>query len=283
MHDIQARYTREVSAEEHKQHLKNLHIYGYTQIHGGLGVGVSEQLKEKIDHIYEQTRTIAYQGRPDRDMEDRMIYNLQNKDKIFIDILDEVAVRAILIAMLNDPYYRFLPPEEPNYILGYYNARTSGKTLDLHIDSGIPAPGNRTWCMQVAFVLEDMTEENGCTIVVPGSHLTGEYTDRELQNVKSLHAKAGDILLWDSRLWHGTRENTTKESRWALIATMKMWWMKQSMDITRSLSQGMYEQLTPRQKALLGFCSIPPKDETGRINTKTGYDALLPQVKDYYL
>lgn len=282
MQNAQTAHTREISSEEYAQHLKNLHVYGYTHIKGGLREGVNQQLKERIDQLYEQTRIIAYSGRPDRDAEDRMIYSLQNKDTLFIDILDEPCVRSIVMPMLNDPYYRFLPPDEPNYVLGYYNARSSGKALDLHIDSGIPAPGKRTWCMQVAFVLDDMTEENGCTIVVPGSHVSGEYTDRDFTNVKPLPAAAGDILMWDSRLWHGTRANTSGKSRWVLVATIKMWWLKQSMDMTRSLPQHIYEKLTSRQKALLGFCSIPPKDEMKRVNTKCGYEALLPQVSDYY-
>ena len=186
------------------------------------------------------------------------------------------------MAKLNDPYYRFLPPDTPNYILNYYNARSSGLALDLHIDSQVPNPGEFTWAMQVVFMLDDMNEENGCTVVVPGSHLSGRYTDREFMNVKHLNAKAGDLVIWDSRLWHGTTENKTGAARWALIATMTQWWVKQSMDITRSLPEDIYQKLSNEQKALLGFCSIPPVDDKIRINTKCGYDFLKPSVKDYY-
>jgi len=183
---------------------------------------------------------------------------------------------------LNDPYYRFLPPEVPNYVLSYFNARSSGNKLDLHIDSHIPVPGPRTWSMQMAYVLEDQAEDNGCTTVVPGSHLAGTFTDRDLNKMERVYAKAGDIVFWDSRLWHGTLENVSGRSRWALIATFTSWWVKPSMDATRSLPEEIYQELSNAQKVLLGFCSIPPKDETKRINTKTGYEALLPTVKEYY-
>ena len=127
-----------------------------------------------------------------------------------------------------------------------------------------------------------MDESNGCTIVAPGSHLSGMYTDRDLTNLTKINAKAGDIVIWDSRLWHGTTENKTLTSRWALVATFTRWWLKQTMDMTRSLPNKIYKDLSDEEKLLLGFCSIPPSDESTRINTKSSYDSLLDNVEDYY-
>lgn len=136
--------------------------------------------------------------------------------------------------------------------------------------------------MQAAFVLEDQDEENGCTTIVPGSHRLGTYTDREFGPVRPLHSKPGDIVIWDSRLWHGTLPNKSNRTRWSFIATFTSWWVKPAMDATRSLPDEIYRELRSDQKALLGFCSIPPANEMQRSNTKCGYDALLPSVRDYY-
>ena len=94
----------------------------------------------------------------------------------------------------------FFPTTAPNYILSYYNARSSGNRLDLHINSYVPNPG--PWCtaMQVVYMLDDTSERNGCTVVVPGSHRSGEFTDRSLRNVVPIIASAGDLVVWDSRL-----------------------------------------------------------------------------------
>jgi ectoine hydroxylase-related dioxygenase (phytanoyl-CoA dioxygenase family) len=200
-----------------------------------------------------------------------------------LDILVTPTVRALAIKKLNDVYYRFLPPEMPNYTLLYYNARSSGSKLDLHIDSHIPFTGSRTIMMQFVFLLEDADESNGCTVVVPGSHKSAEYTDRELDKVYPLAGKAGDLICWDSRLWHGTRENTSKRSRWALIATLGMWWIKPSMDIVRSVDDKIYRGCSNEQKQLLGFCSIPPVSPLERVNTKCGYEFLKTSVKEYDL
>jgi ectoine hydroxylase-related dioxygenase (phytanoyl-CoA dioxygenase family) len=276
------RAMRAVDDVEYEQHLRNLDAYGYTVIARAMAETLVVELKAQVAGYWNGLSNLAYAGRPDRDAEDKVVYNLQSKHKIFIDLLGAPAVRRICVEKLNDKYYRFIPPENPNYILSYYNARISGAKLDLHIDSYVPNPGR--WCtaMQVVYLLDDTYEANGCTVVVPGSHRSGEYTDRALKQVVPIIGKAGDIVIWDSRVWHGTTENVKRTSRWALVATLTQWWLKQSMDITRSLPEDIYRQLSDEQKALLGFCSIPPRDERERINTKCGYESLKPTVASYY-
>jgi hypothetical protein len=270
---------RAMGSGEQEQYLKELLVYGYCVVKQYTDPKTVTFLKDKVDKLWGQGA--VYEGVPDRDAEDRIVYNLQNKDKAFVDLLSGAGLHEILMPKLNDPYYRFLSADVPNYYLHYYNARSSGQQLDLHIDSHMPFPGKRTAIMQTAFLLDDHNRDNGCTVVVPGSHLSGEFTDRELDNVKSVVAEAGDVVIWDSRLWHGTLENTSRQSRWSLVATWGMWWIKPAMDITRGLPGEVYAQLDDRQKQMLGFCCIPPVDESERINTKTGYDALRPLVDDY--
>jgi Phytanoyl-CoA dioxygenase (PhyH) len=278
-----AKNMRILDEGEMNQVIRELEIYGYSQIKGYLSTDEAASLKDLVNHIYSQTQQTKYNGVPDRDCNDRIVYNLVNKDVRFLRLLTAPSLKSIFMAKLNDPYYRFLPPHVPNYYLGYYNARSSGAALDLHIDSHVPNLGKHTWSMQAAFMLDPHHIDNGCTTVVPGSHMQGTFTDRGLQKVTSVISEPGDLVLWDSRLWHGTNPNTANTSRWALIATMIMWWVKPAMDLTRSCSEELFQQLTPEEKALLGFCAIPPKDEFSRINTKIGYESLLNSPKSFYL
>lgn len=275
---------RTISKQETAQHLKNLQVYGYTHVRRYADARTVRRLKALVEKFYSVAPPPgSYRGgREMMAIDGKGVFNLQNKDKFFIDILDDPFLKAVLMAKLNDPYYRFLPPHLPNYILSYYNARSSGKKLDLHIDSLVPAIGDWTWGIQTGLVLENHTLKNGCTILVPGSHMSGRYTDRDLDKVEPILSKAGDLVLWDSRTWHGTLENTSGKSRWTLLGTFTTWWVKQTVDMTRSLPDEIYQKLNDAQKLLLGFCSIPPKDEFERINTKNGYDFLKPSVKDYY-
>jgi hypothetical protein len=62
---------------------------------------------------------------------------------------------------------------------------------------------------QALFLCSDFTEENGATLLVPGSHLAGRHpTKKEAQEggkaagAVSLCAPAGTCIVFDSRCWH---------------------------------------------------------------------------------
>ncbi|MCG8442212.1 MAG: phytanoyl-CoA dioxygenase family protein, partial [Caulobacterales bacterium] len=168
------------------------------------------------------------------------------------------------------------------YLLRSYIARRSNKELPMHIDSFMPYLGDHVFIMQYSIILQDQSAENGCTVVVPGSHLSGTYTTQEARaDAVPIESEAGDVVIWDSRLWHGTTENTSVDTRWAIVATFCRWWMKQHFAITQTMPQDIYAELTDEQKAVLGFCTIPQWDETTGIDIKRGYDSLAENVQTY--
>ena len=173
-----------------------------------------------------------------------------------------------------------MPSKKPNYIINYFNARSSGNKLDLHIDSWIPYLGKKTHMMQFVFLLEKSTEDNGCTIAVKKSHRSGKFCNIKTKKITSIIGDPGDLIIWDSRLWHGTKENKNNVSRWAIVTTMSSWWVKQAMDMPKSLPQKIFKRCNNLEKQLLGFCSIPPADEAKRINTKCGYEILNNNLKN---
>jgi phytanoyl-CoA hydroxylase len=88
-----------------------------------------------------------------------------------------------------------------------------------------------TFIAGVWIALGDVNEENGCMYLLPGMHKEGPIThfmkrdwqicDTEIYNFlagKRVCApmKAGDILIFDSKLPHGTPRNNTTEHRWAV-------------------------------------------------------------------
>jgi ectoine hydroxylase-related dioxygenase (phytanoyl-CoA dioxygenase family) len=119
--------------------------------------------------------------------------------------------------------------------------------------------------------------------VIPGSHLSGKYASQDaLKDAVPIESKAGDMVIWDTRLWHATSNNTSGRTRWAILATFTRWWIKQMFDIPRSLPQHIYEKLTDKQKAVMGFCSISNKTEMDGIDLISGYEKLQQEVKYYY-
>ncbi|PZQ63491.1 MAG: hypothetical protein DI570_08715 [Phenylobacterium zucineum] len=213
-----------------------------------------------------------------------VLYSLQREDVAFARAFtDDPLLMGLLRRLLNDTWYRQIPADQANFIMRSLIGRSSGPAvLPLHIDSFIPSSGSLSFSCQVSIVLEPQTPERGCTVVIPGSHLFDRYADQEsMAQAIPILAEAGDMVVWDSRLWHGALGNTTGLSRWALIATFTRWWIKQNFDMTGTLPQPIYEALTDDEKAIFGFCSRPPRDEFERTDIKSGHDQLKARVEDY--
>ncbi len=109
----------------------------------------------------------------------------------------------------------------------------------------------------ILIMLDDFTEENGATWLMPGSHLFPvKQTEAEF-NSKAVQAigKAGDILFWNSNLWHKAGENKTGLPRRAIAITLSKSCLKQLLDYPRALGE---IDCDDGIKQLLGYHSIVP-------------------------
>ncbi len=256
---------------------------GYCRIPGVLPAAAVERLLGLVRFWHEKTRASLSTNVPYLNREHPMVYNLQNKDYGFLEVLlSNSLIERVLTHFLNDVWYKQIPSGQPNYILRSYLARSSTYAMPVHIDSFIPYTGPHVNSMQVGIVLEDQTVDNGCTVIVPGSHQSGRYAGPDaLKGAVPIESKTGDVVFWDSRLWHATTENKSGTTRWAVIATFARWWMKQAFNIPQNLPQAIYSKLTPKERAILGFCSLPYNHESEGIDMKRGYDSLSEDVSAY--
>ena len=202
------------------------------------GVVSPDECARALDLVREweqRTAELELEGLPHLATDSPIIWNLHFKDRDFVDlVLGSEAVEQVLVHFLNDPWYKGLAADEPNYILRALVARSSVDALPLHIDSFVPYEGDTVISMQAAFSLEGMTEANGATLVVPGSHRSGRYFDpaTDAADVVPVVADPGDVVFWDSRIWHGAGPNRAGRTRWTLTATFTRWWIKQAFRLS---------------------------------------------------
>ncbi len=264
-------------------HIKQIEQDGYTVIPSVYDMTTIKKLLALCNEWYDKTADTISENVPFLNRNQPCLYNIQNKDIFFLDALFmSPELEELLKYFLNDTWYKQIPQSEPNYVLRTYSARSSNAGLPLHIDSFIPYIGNHLYAMQMAIILEDQSAVNGCTTVVPGTHQSGKYADKEgLKDAIPVISKAGDVVLWDSRLWHGTTDNVSGKTRWSVLATFARWWLKQQFNMTDNLPQHIYEQLSDKHKAILGFCSVPHNNESEGIDIKSGYESLKSDVSQY--
>ena len=265
------------------KYIKQIEEVGYALIPDTFDNTTVTKLLELCKSHFEQSKRKVSQDVPYLNLNHPTLYNLQNKDLFFLkSIFSSNELREILIHFLNDKWYKQIPADQPNYILRSFGARSSTDPMPLHIDSFIPYSGKEVIVMQCAIILEDQNLNNGCTVVVPGSHQAGEYAEQDkIDNAIPIQPKKGDLVIWDSRLWHGTTKNISGGSRWSAIATFSRWWIKQNFNITNNLPQKYYSELSSEERSILGYCSIPYETEYQGIDLKRGHNQLLEQVESY--
>jgi ectoine hydroxylase-related dioxygenase (phytanoyl-CoA dioxygenase family) len=273
----------ESALEEARPYLSALFERGYTVIKQGMSPGQVKGLLGAMRKLHEE-RGESTAEQPFLNRGHDVLYSLHREDVAYARAFTgDPVLMAILRELLNDVWYRQIPKDRPNFILRSLIGRSSGEgALPLHLDSFIPSSGETCFSCQVSLILEDQTAERGCTLVIPGSHRWDRYADQAaMADAIPLETQAGDIVIWDSRLWHGALGNSSGQSRWALIATFIRWWIKQNYDITGSLPQSIYDQLSDDEKTVFGYCTIPPFDEHERTDIKSGHDQLRAKVADY--
>jgi hypothetical protein len=273
---------RHLPKDEIEFHINQIKLSGFSIVKEYIPLDVVDYLLELV-YEKEGKQKINYKGITSNQEKDRFIYHLQFKHIAFMNLLTDGNILDICKFFLNDEYYKELPEQDANFVLSQYNARSSVGKLPLHIDSNIPYISDKLLAMQVVFSLNGQTKSSGSTFILPGSHNLNRLPERtiDIENLQCLECDVGDTIIWDSRLWHGAFENSTKQERWSLVGTFKPWWLKQYFDPVFGTPEEIFEEMNEQQKALLGFLSLPPVDEEQKVVLKEGYDSLMQDINSY--
>ena len=227
---------------------ENLARWGYALIKDAL---TPEQVRAYRERLLSQAAGEAAAGIGHFDNGElklnQRVWNLVNKGQIFRDLLFHPVLRELLPELLGE-----------DYMLSSFTANIAapgGEPQPLHSDQGY-APRSTPFRVVVntAWMLEDHSEENGGTRLVPGSHLWSELP-ADKPDVESIAATgpAGTMLMFDGRIWHGTGLNRSKRKRHLLLGYFCRPWIRTQENFTLSLLDEVYETASPELLALLGF------------------------------
>ena len=168
-------------------------------------------------HSQEVEKNISYRYAENVDR----VWNLVNKHLLFSDLITNAFVTT-LMEMIFDR-----DTSHQKFFLSSFQAtmvKPGAKAQVLHIDTPVPNPlppweikANTIW------LLDDFTDENGATEVVPGSH---KYGRRPINTNPSDHvgllkinAPAGSLIVTSGYLWHRAGSNDSQAVRRALLGS----------------------------------------------------------------
>jgi ectoine hydroxylase-related dioxygenase (phytanoyl-CoA dioxygenase family) len=186
---------------------------------------------------------------------------LINKGRVFRDLMLHPIIESVMGHLLG-----------PDFLVSSFTANIAhpgGDPMALHTDQGYVGFWTpRPVVANIAWMLDDFTEENGGTRLVPASHLNQAATPRSSVYVPSEPARpptpddtiaaegpAGSILCFDGRVWHGTGANRTDRPRHALLSYHCRPFIRQQENFALGLDPAIRAGERPALLDRLGFAT----------------------------
>lgn len=181
----------------------------------------------------------------------RRVYNLFAKTRAF----DGAAVHPLVLGVLDRVlgHYQFSAPVGIDIGPGE-------KAQVLHRDDGVyPLPaGFPDVVVNTMWPLDDFTEANGATRIVPGSH---RWTDRSGlgdADVAVAEMPAGSVMFYVGSVIHGGGANGTDQARLGVILEYVASWLRAQENHVVGVPPEVVASLDPRLQELLGYNVHPP-------------------------
>lgn len=200
-------------------------------------------------------------------------YGLLELDPVFAEFLEAIPqeVEQLMHGMMGPwivgafDIYKFhpvkwkVPPE----------IQTQQKAWSLHSDfpyghhpqytkfKAIPQSYPHT--VQLIFMVDMFTKNNGGTIMLPGSHRTRKLPQglddrlRILNQTRTVTGVAGDLIIYIGQTWHGNDLNTADGPRVGVIAQCLPWYFKPMQSFMYTLPHRVEKQLSQKVKVRLGL------------------------------
>lgn len=110
------------------------------------------------------------------------------------------------------------------------------------------------------WAIDDFTEENGATVLVPGSHLWPRTQSLNLsfenlppEIITQGVMKKGSVLIYLGSLYHSGGENKTNERRCGAVISYCLGWLRQAENSYLAYSPEEVKDMPERLKRLLGY------------------------------
>ena len=231
---------------------------GYTLLPSFFDYEFMSQLSTSLDQTYEFCREIQIKNGIDAATNGTAHHLLCAKDNNYMDLLSKICSTTI--------YNSIKEFFNGNFILNSYGGIINitakpSYVANIHRDIRFYS-GDFPLMLNMLIMLDDFTLENGATYLLAKSHLKADKpSDKEFYE-KSQRAigKKGDVLFFNSNLWHAAGLNTTAHVRRAITITFTKPFMKQQLDYSKAIGYENVKELSTELQQLVGYYSRTPSN-----------------------
>ena len=228
-----------------------LDINGFTIIKNALDKNLLNNIINTVDVIYNQNEKATQENF-------LHIFDFFNRDPIFLNLISNPRVLHPIIDLLGWNIYMYHAHLDVNPPL---SINDSLPPLTWHRDNSRMNYefGNGTYpriTLKASFWLSDVSETGrGNLYVLPGSHLAN-YSDLRNKSESYLSkfaipilANAGDIVIFDNRLWHTRSNNISDLTRKVIFIGYGFRWLRPRDNVL--ISKSIYDQSNSIEKQLV--------------------------------
>jgi len=240
-----------------EQDLEDLRIKGYCILRDWVSVECIQSIRDILPVVFEKHNQIRIKN-GNGIISEGVALNALASDDLFIEFLEEMVDRG-LVDDLEKEYFH------TECILNSFSAlnniASESKLFHkkVHRDTKIYS-GDIPLMVNLLVMLDNFTVENGATLLLPYSHLYKQEPSSRFFKENSIHAvgSAGDIVIWNSNVFHASGINTTDEVRRGLPITFTLPQYKQLLDYPKALGLAKVKKVSLKVKHLLGYNSASP-------------------------
>jgi len=219
---------------------------GYVILEGLVSREQCDQIKQESLRLVERTGANRFEGH-----RTQRVYAPLGKTRAIDDLIDHPRILALLDALLL-----------PNYLLSQaqiINILPGEDAQLLHHDDALCRLPRPHQTIHAAFIaaIDDFTEDNGATMVIPGSHLWGHELPRADDAVPCV-MPAGSAVFFLGTLWHGGGANRTDRARLAVTGQYCEPWLRQHENFFLELTLQQARELREPIRSMVGFSIHPP-------------------------
>ncbi|MEZ0540222.1 phytanoyl-CoA dioxygenase family protein [Fibrella arboris] len=202
-----------------KEEIEFLDTYGYLNVGQLLTTEQVKRINDRLadlmqsegEHAGAELAESKYIRHPKEEGADRLA-DLVNKGEIFDIFYTHPRVLAGIEAVLGQLYKLSS--------LNYRAAKPGKGRQKLHVDwRNTVVDGSYKVCNSI-WLLDDFTEHNGATRIVPKTHKVAILPDEAMVDANDKHpdeiyiiAPAGSVFIFNSHVWHGGTTNKTDHDR----------------------------------------------------------------------
>jgi ectoine hydroxylase-related dioxygenase (phytanoyl-CoA dioxygenase family) len=241
--------THNVDAQRVESLIAEVNEKGYVIIHDLLPMGVMDSIKEEVEPLLTRDGRSEFEGH-----KTRRIYSVIEKTLALNPIIEHPLILALLDQVLQD-----------NYLLSQVqaiNVMPGEVPQPLHHDDGFYpiARPRRAFSAATIWAIDDFTEDNGATLVIPKSHLWGDEHPGDGSGYEMIPAvmPAGSAIFFLGTLWHGAGANNSDAPRMAATAQYCEPWARQQENYSLAISRERVKLCSEKIQSMLGYSMCFP-------------------------